>query len=111
MPFLDRDGSEIYYETHGDGPALLFCSVTGLDHQAWKFHQVPEFSRDHKVILFDYRGTGKSSKRIEKYSIKMFTDDAAAILAHLNVAASDRLRPFHGRRGRPAVWRSTIRAR
>ncbi|MDP9129850.1 MAG: alpha/beta hydrolase, partial [Candidatus Binatota bacterium] len=86
MPFLDRDGSEIYYETHGDGPALLFCSVTGLDHQAWKFHQVPEFSRDHKVILFDYRGTGKSSKRIEKYSIKMFTDDAAAILAHLNVA-------------------------
>ena len=85
MPFLDRDGSEIYYETHGDGPALLFCSVTGLDHQAWKFHQVPEFSRDHKVILFDYRGTGKSSKRIEKYSIKMFTDDAAAILDHLNV--------------------------
>jgi pimeloyl-ACP methyl ester carboxylesterase len=85
MPFLDRDGSEIYYETHGDGPALLFCSVTGLDHQAWKFHQVPEFSRDHKVILFDYRGTGKSSKKIEKYSIKMFTDDAAAILDHLKI--------------------------
>ena len=85
MPFVNRDGAEIYYEVHGDGPPLLFCSVTGLDHQAWKFHQVPEFSRDHKVILFDYRGTGKSSKRIEKYSIKMFTDDAAAILDHLKV--------------------------
>ena len=85
MPFVNRDGAEIYYEVHGDGPALLFCSVTGLDHQAWKFHQVPEFSRDHKVILFDYRGTGKSSKRIEKYSIKMFTDDAAAILDHLGI--------------------------
>ena len=85
MPFISRDGAEIYYEVHGDGPALLFCSVTGLDHQAWKFHQVPEFCRDRKVILFDYRGTGKSSKRIEKYSIKMFTDDAAAILDHLEV--------------------------
>jgi len=85
MPFVNRDGAEIYYEVHGDGPPLLFCSVTGLDHQAWKFHQVPEFSRDHKVILFDYRGTGKSSKRIEKYSIKMFTDDAAAILDHLGI--------------------------
>jgi pimeloyl-ACP methyl ester carboxylesterase len=85
MPFVNRDGAEIYYEVHGDGPPLLFCSVTGLDHQAWKFHQVPEFSRDHKVILFDYRGTGKSSKRIEKYSIKKFTDDAAAILDHLEV--------------------------
>ena len=85
MPFINRDGAEIYYETHGEGPAFLFCSVTGLDHQAWKFHQVEEFSRDHKVILFDYRGTGKSTKAIQHYSIKMFTDDAAAILKHLNV--------------------------
>lgn len=80
MPFLNRDSADIYYEVHGDGQPFLFCSVTGLDHQAWKFHQVDEFSRDHKVILFDYRGTGKSSKAIQKYSIKMFADDAAAIM-------------------------------
>ncbi|MGH7888203.1 MAG: alpha/beta fold hydrolase [Candidatus Binatia bacterium] len=85
MPFLHVKDADIYYEVHGDGPPFLFCSVTGLDHQAWKFHQVGEFSRDHKVILFDYRGTGKSSKTVEKYSIKLFTDDAAAILNHLNV--------------------------
>ena len=85
MPTLKLPDTEIYYEVHGDGPPFLFCSVTGLDHQAWKFHQVPEFSRDHKVIVFDYRGTGKSSKTIQKYSIKMFTDDAAALLDHLNV--------------------------
>ncbi len=85
MPFLKLKDTEIYYEVHGDGPPFLFCSVTGLDHQAWKFHQVAEFSRDHKVILFDYRGTGKSGKTVQKYSIKMFTDDAVAILNHLNV--------------------------
>ena len=85
MPMLKLKDSEIYYEVHGDGVPLLFCSVTGLDHQAWKFHQVAEFSRDHKVILFDYRGTGKSSKVVQKYSIKMFTDDAAALLDHLDV--------------------------
>ena len=79
MPHLKVQDTEIYYEVHGDGPPFLFCSVTGLDHQAWKFHQVREFSRDHKVIVFDYRGTGKSSKAVQKYSIKMFTDDAAAI--------------------------------
>ncbi len=59
MPTLKLKDAEIYYEVHGDGAPLLFCNVTGLDHQAWKFHQVPEFSRDHKVILFDYRGTGE----------------------------------------------------
>ena len=84
MPYLKREDAEIYYEVHGDGAPFLCCSVTGLDHQAWKFHQVEEFSRDHKVILFDYRGTGKSSKNIEKYSIKMFADDAAAIINHLH---------------------------
>jgi len=85
MPLLKRNGAEIYYETHGEGTPFLFCSVTGLDHQAWKFHQVDEFSRDHKVILFDYRGTGKSSKDIQDYSIKLFADDAAALLEHLHV--------------------------
>ena len=84
MPYLKRDDAEIYYEVHGDGAPFLFCSVTGLDHSAWKFHQVEEFSRDHKVILFDYRGTGKSSKAVQKYSIKMFTEDAATILKQVN---------------------------
>ena len=85
MPHLSLPDAEIYYETHGEGSPFLFCSVTGLDHQAWKFHQVREFSRDHRVILFDYRGTGKSSKTVQKYSIPMFTADAAALLDHLNV--------------------------
>jgi 3-oxoadipate enol-lactonase len=85
MPHLSLPDAEIYYETNGEGSPFLFCSVTGLDHQAWKFHQVREFSRDHRVILFDYRGTGKSSKTVQKYSIPMFTGDAATLLDHLNV--------------------------
>jgi pimeloyl-ACP methyl ester carboxylesterase len=85
MPYLKLPDTEIYYEVHGKGPPMLFCSVTGLDHQAWKFHQVREFSRDHRVILFDYRGTGKSSKTVQKYSVPMFMADAAALLDHLHV--------------------------
>ena len=85
MPFLTTKAAEIYYEIHGEGAPFLFCSVTGCDHQAWKFHQVPEFSRNHKVILFDYRGTGKSSKDVQRYSVKMFTEDAAALLDALDL--------------------------
>ena len=85
MAYLKLPDAEIYYEVHGDGPPFLFCSVTGLDHQAWKFHQIPEFSRDHRVIVFDYRGTGKSSKTVQEYSIRMFANDAAALLDHLGV--------------------------
>ena len=99
MPHLKAQDTEIYYEVHGNGAPFLFCSVTGLDHQAWKFHQVREFSRDHKVIVFDYRGTGKSSKAVQKYSIKMFTDDAAVDSRSSGRGTGDRLRPLHGWRG------------
>src|SRR6185437_5755196 len=88
MSFLKLKDAEIYYEVHGNGPPFLFCSVTGLDHQAWKFHQIPEFPRDHRVIVFNYRGTGKSSRTVQKSSIKMFTDDAAALLDHLGVESA-----------------------
>jgi pimeloyl-ACP methyl ester carboxylesterase len=49
----------------------------------WKRHQVPEFSRDHQVIIFDQRGTGKTRTRSHEYSTKRIAEDAVALLAHL----------------------------
>jgi pimeloyl-ACP methyl ester carboxylesterase len=86
MAYLRLRDAEIYYEVHGAGRPLLFCSATGVDGQCWKAHQVPEFSRDHQVIIFDYRGTGRSSKTVMKYTTAMFAADAAAILDELGIA-------------------------
>src|SRR5262245_39494405 len=83
MPYLKRQDAEIYYEVYGEGRPFLFSSPTGVDGQCWKANQVPEFSRDHKVIIFDYRGTGKSSKTVMPYTTAMFAADAAAILDEL----------------------------
>ncbi len=80
MAYLRLGDAEIYYEVHGQGRPFLFCSATGVDGQCWKANQVPEFSRDHQVIIFDYRGTGRSSKTVMKYTTAMFAADAAAIL-------------------------------
>jgi pimeloyl-ACP methyl ester carboxylesterase len=51
----------------------------------WKIYQVPEFARDHRVIIFDYRGTGLSGKPSAKYSTDMFADDAAAVMDDLDL--------------------------
>ena len=83
MAYLRLKDAEIYYEVYGEGRPFLFCSATGVDGQCWKAYQVPEFSRDHKVIIFDYRGTGRSSKTVMKYTTAMFAADAAAILDEL----------------------------
>ena len=67
MPHLKAQDTEIYYEVHGDGPPFLFCSVTGLDHQAWKFHQVREFSQrpqSHCLRLPRHRQVKQSGAEI-----------------------------------------------
>jgi len=80
-----KDGVEIYYEATGQGTPFLFLSETACDGAVWSLYQVPEFSRDHRVVTFDYRGTGLSGKPSAKYSTDMFADDAAAVLDHLGV--------------------------
>jgi pimeloyl-ACP methyl ester carboxylesterase len=85
MPLLQLKDTEIYYEVHGRGQPIVFLSETACDSEVWKLYQVEEFSRDHQVILLDYRGTGRSGKPSIEYSTKMFCDDAAALMDHLGV--------------------------
>jgi pimeloyl-ACP methyl ester carboxylesterase len=47
---------------------------------------VPEFSRDHQVIVYDQRGVGRSPARSNDFSVRRLTADAAALLEHLDAA-------------------------
>jgi len=85
MPTVRTNDAEIYYEVHGQGQPLLFFSETACDGQIWKLYQVPEFAKDHRVIIHDYRGTGRSTKPPVDYTTRMFCDDAVALLDHLQV--------------------------
>ncbi len=62
MPKVKVNEIDIYYEEHGQGRPMVFLSETACDGEVWKINQVGEFSKDHRVITFDYRGTGQSSK-------------------------------------------------
>ena len=86
MPHVKaKDGVEIYYEASGRGTPFVFLSETACDGAVWSLYQVPEFSRDHRVVILDYRGTGLSDKPSAKYSTEMFADDAVAVLDHLGL--------------------------
>lgn len=85
MPTVKVRDAEIYYEVFGQGQPFTFFSETACDGQIWKVFQVPEFAKDHMVIVHDYRGTGKSSKPSVEYTTRMFCDDAVAVLDELKV--------------------------
>src|SRR4029077_15492530 len=61
------DGGRLYYETSGDGPALVLIHAGFLDSRMWD-HQISPFSKSHKVIRYDVRGFGKSDIARTKYS-------------------------------------------
>jgi pimeloyl-ACP methyl ester carboxylesterase len=83
MPMLQLDDADIHYETFGEGTPFLFIAGTATHGEVWKRHQVPEFSRDHQVVVFDQRLTGRTKVRSQAYSTKRIADDAAALLGHL----------------------------
>jgi pimeloyl-ACP methyl ester carboxylesterase len=98
MPTLQLTDAEIYYEVHGHGQAIVFLSETACDGEVWKIHQVPEFSKDHRVIIHDYRGTGQSSKPSIDYTTQMFARDVIALMDHLK--ADDAIVVGHSMGGR-----------
>ncbi|MDQ0198315.1 alpha/beta fold hydrolase [Neobacillus ginsengisoli] len=79
MPIAHANGIELYYEVHGDGEPLLLIMGLSLNSKSW-FRTLPALSEHFKVIVFDNRGTGLSSKPQSPYSIELMSDDANAVL-------------------------------
>lgn len=74
----------IYYEIHGEGEPLLL--IEGLGYSSWMwFSQIPAFSREYKVIVFDNRGVGNTDKPDSEYTIETMADDAAGFLKALGL--------------------------
>jgi pimeloyl-ACP methyl ester carboxylesterase/predicted glycosyltransferase len=81
---LDRGGGvSIAWDSQGDGtpPILLLPTWSIAPARVWKL-QVPYLALHHRVITFDGRGSGASSRpaRAEDYADGRFVDDALAVL-------------------------------
>jgi len=81
MPRLDREGVKIYYEVHGDGPALILTHGYSSTSAMWQ-GQIAALSRHHKLILWDMRGHGQSDYPQDPglYSEVATVADIAALL-------------------------------
>ncbi|WP_298674097.1 alpha/beta fold hydrolase [uncultured Sphingomonas sp.] len=80
---LAVDGAELYWETHGEGPAIVLAHGVGGNHAIW-FRQLGPLARANRVITFDHRGFGRSEDR-DGRGRAAFADDLRALLDHLGV--------------------------
>lgn len=83
MPSLSIDDTLLHYDVEGHGPPIVFCSATATHGDVWKLHQTRRFARNHSVITFYQRGTGRSTTSSLDFSTKRLAADVAMLLAHL----------------------------
>ena len=79
MPIVKTDNAEIYYESHGDGPAIVLAHCAGGNTLAW-WQQVAHFAHDYKVVAFDHRGWGRSRCETDYRRAAYFAEDMRAVM-------------------------------
>jgi 3-oxoadipate enol-lactonase len=87
MPKAQVNDIELYYEVHGDGPAVVFAHGAGGNHLSW-WQQVPVFARKYRCVIFDHRGFGQSPDVPNGPGSQAFVQDLKNLLDHLK---SDRV--------------------
>ncbi|MCQ4210291.1 alpha/beta fold hydrolase [Streptomyces longispororuber] len=80
MPYTTSDdGTSLYYERHGSGPAILFVHGSGGHHAAW-WQQVAALREEFTVLTVDLRGFGKSDSTMTEFDGQDFPGDVVAVL-------------------------------
>ncbi len=76
------DGVRLYAEAHGEGiPVVLSCALN-TTHENWRPQLEPLSAAGHRVVLWDYRGHGRSETPQDPaaYSMQQVVDDLLRVL-------------------------------
>ena len=84
MPYVNSNGTEIYFESAGAGPAILFAHGAGGNAAIW-FNQIAHFKSKYQCITFDHRSFARSPAPDSTLTIPNFRDDIFAIMDHLEI--------------------------
>ena len=82
MPFASVNGIDLFYESHGEGPAIVFLHGRGGNHLSW-WQQVPHFARHFRCITLDQREFGLTKEIPGGPGRLAFADDLHQLLDHL----------------------------
>ena len=86
MPCAAVNGIDVHYRLTGDGPETIVL-VNGLadDLETWAYQEAALTAAGYRLLMFDNRGIGKTSKPAGPYSSRLLADDAKALVDHLGI--------------------------
>ena len=86
MPFAAVNGIDVHYRIAGAGLETIVL-VNGLadDLDTWAFQEAELTEAGYRLLMFDNRGIGQTSKPAGPYSSRLLADDAKALVDHLGI--------------------------
>ncbi len=75
----------ICYEDHGEGKPVVLIHGWPLSGAFWEKQVAALVSAGHRVITYDRRGFGKSTRPMTGYNYDTFTDDLHALMTKLGL--------------------------
>jgi non-heme chloroperoxidase len=90
MPFVTvgRENSaaiRIYYEDHGTGPAVVLVHGYALNGHSWEKQEAALLAAGYRVITYDRRGFGASSRPSTGYDFDTLAADLDVLLRRLDL--------------------------
>src|SRR5229473_3195272 len=90
MPYVTvgRENSaaiRIYYEDHGSGPPVVLVHGYALDGHSWEKQEAALLAAGHRVITYDRRGSGASSRPSTGYDFGTLAGDLHVLLSRLDL--------------------------
>ena len=76
---------ELYYEDHGSGQPVVLIHGYPLDGSSWEKQTAALLDAGYRVITYDRRGFGKSSKPTKGYDYGTFAADLNTLLTRLEL--------------------------
>src|SRR4029434_420943 len=86
MPTENIGDVNLYYEESGKGEPVLLVPPSWWPAATWNVVVVPALSQRYRTIIFDCRGTGRSDKPRDGYTVSQFGKDCARLLENLKVS-------------------------
>jgi len=92
MPYVTagRENSaaiQIYYEDHGSGPPVVLVHGYAQNGHSWEKQETALLAAGHRVITYDRRGCGASSRPSTGYDFDTLAGDLEVLLTRLDLRA------------------------
>jgi pimeloyl-ACP methyl ester carboxylesterase len=89
MPYANVNGLHLYFEEHGDGPALVLLHGGLLTLDLSFGVAIPVLAKRHRVIAAELQGHGRTADIDRAMTFENLAADVVGLLDHLGIERAD----------------------